>query len=164
MYHGSCDIVQCPDFSKSREDTEFGCGFYLSEDKNVASRWACNRKKSILNTYSIDLSKLNVFEFKLDVEWLIFVVKNRDLEESPKYASFDLLIGPMVDDRLQNVISLYEDDYITAKDAIKSINSVDCQIQYVAKTQKAAEVLRDGFLEYKEISGEEKEKIRGMYW
>ena len=39
LYHGSNVEVKRGDFSKSREDIDFGIGFYLTEDERMAKKW-----------------------------------------------------------------------------------------------------------------------------
>ena len=58
VYHGSSAEVRVPDLSKSREDIDFGRGFYLTEDETMAKKWACNKRHSVLNCYSLEMEDM----------------------------------------------------------------------------------------------------------
>ena len=57
LYHGSYLEVQTPDLVHSRENLDFGRGFYLTDIREQAEKWACraaNRdKQQWLNIYWI---------------------------------------------------------------------------------------------------------------
>ena len=112
LYHGSNVEVKRGDFSKSREDIDFGIGFYLTEDERMAKKWACSRAKSILNCYTINLANLSTYQFGLDEEWLLYIKANRIREDGcedilSKYSEYDVLIGPTADDKLFDTVQLY---------------------------------------------------------
>ena len=47
LYHGSNVVIKNPISTKGRSDVDFGSGFYLTADKNMARKWASNKKQSI---------------------------------------------------------------------------------------------------------------------
>lgn len=73
VYHGSNISVEKPDIWHSRVDIDFGVGFYTTRDKNMASKWACNKNRSILNTYYLNISKLKSLTLKPDEKWLDYI-------------------------------------------------------------------------------------------
>lgn len=162
-YHGSNTIIQMPDLSKSREDIDFGVGFYLTEDYSMAAKWACKKNNSICNKYNLNLDGLAVYEFVLDKEWLDFVTANRneEIEKNNKFEKYDILIGAIADDRLYNTIEMYENGFLPASKAIEIMNCMDYGKQIVLKTQKAIDNLE--FLGYEKISGERKYNFKEQY-
>ena len=124
LFHGGYTPVNTPDLDHSRSDIEFGKGFYLTADNDMASKWACkyrrNTNGSFVSTYSLDANDLNIYSFSLDQEWLDFVVINRNGKSGdPKFKEYDILIGAMVDDNLFNVIDMYDRGFIAAEKTIK---------------------------------------------
>ena len=92
-YHGSRQIVEHPDLLYSRNDIDFGVGFYMTSDETMAKKWACNKHSSYLNVYQLDISNLNIYNFDADQEWLEYCVANRfqekpDFDESKYESSF----------------------------------------------------------------------------
>ena len=84
VYHGGTEIVETPICRLSRENLDFGRGFYVTVFKEQAIEWAnstAKRRKSqaIVNIYQLDrdsiLTKARCKIFKAyDQEWLEFIV------------------------------------------------------------------------------------------
>lgn len=158
LYHGSAVIVDKPDLKHSRVDLDFGAGFYVTEDMLMAEKWACNKRESVLNTYVADLSKLKILELGLTKQWLHFIIENRnDYEIELDYKQYDVITGPVADDKMYRTISDYEAGYISVDETIKLLNSGGFSHQYCFRTQKAIESLK--FQSGIQISDPEKAKI-----
>ena len=161
VYHGSNDIVKHPDYTKSRVDIDFGVGFYLSDDKNMASKWACNKNNSILNIYELELDGMKIKRFEPDKEWLDYVVANRMLDKEWltdfNDMQYDILTGPTADDKLFNTIDLYNDGIVSAETAVKIINCMNYSNQIVLKSKEA--LGRISFLDSHKMFGLEKERL-----
>ena len=54
LYHGSNVVIKNPISTKGRSDVDFGSGFYLTADKNMARKWASNKNQSIVNVYEVN--------------------------------------------------------------------------------------------------------------
>lgn len=113
VYHGSTLIVDKPSISYSNRYLDFGIGFYVTEDKNQAEKWA--KRKAIrtnavpiVSIYSLsdDLSvyKGLVFDAE-DYEWLDFVVKCRSGGE--EYKDYDFISGSIANDDVFVTVDLY---------------------------------------------------------
>jgi hypothetical protein len=158
LYHGSAVKVKNPDLEHTRIDLDFGAGFYLTEDKQMAEKWACNKNNSVLNTYVADLSGLKVCKLDLTTEWLHFVIENRnDYEIELDYEQYDVIIGPVADDKMYRTISDYEAGYISSEEAIKLLDTGGFSNQYCFRTEKALKKL--DFLHSRKIVEPEKTKI-----
>lgn len=61
VYHGSSGEVRWPDVLHSREDVDFGKGFYATSMEEQAPRWALRFKnadgKAVVSSYFFDEGK-----------------------------------------------------------------------------------------------------------
>ena len=160
LYHGSGQVVETPDLNHSREDIDFGAGFYLTEDKYIAKKWACTKRNSYVSEYKLDLSGLKVYQFKLDKEWLKYVVDNRLFNLNKDYDKYDVLIGPTADNKLYDTLQDYLDGYINEKQAIKYLNIVGYSNQIVLKSDDAIKQIE--FIIASKIHNLEKEQLRNL--
>ena len=165
IFHGSSEIVKVPSVYKGREDIDFGAGFYTTEDKKMAQKWACNKRNSFLNIYNADITSLRVKKLQPNKEWLDYVVANRRLD--PDIAPFDdrkydVIIGPTADDKLFVVVDMYLDGFISADKAIKVINCMHYSDQITFKTQDALDHCVK-FEDVKKLYGLEKETLRRAF-
>ena len=128
VYHGSYCIVENPDISFSREDLDFGKGFYVTTIEQQAISWTSKfkrrEKKGYLNIYNLQLQEVNkhykVKEFiKYDIEWLDFILECR--AGSNIYLEYDMIMGGIADDRVYNTIELYKDNLIGKDEALKRL-------------------------------------------
>ena len=46
LYHGTGATFENPDLDNSREDVDFGVGFYTTQNKEMAKKWASSKRKS----------------------------------------------------------------------------------------------------------------------
>ena len=91
LYHTGREEIRNPDIRRGRKNADFGPGFYLSPDREFASRWA--GADAVMNEYELDESGLLIHRFRRDEEWL------RIFEEADELGiSFILLAGgePMI--------------------------------------------------------------------
>lgn len=156
LYHGSNVEVKYPDLSKSTEFLDFGIGFYLTTNKEQAimfSRKVVLRAKkrklltgtATVSVYEFDLEqarkRLSVLEFEMpNGEWLDYVFRNR--QEVDKENTFDIVIGPIANDDVYDVIDKYEDGLYSREEAIKRLKVKKLFNQYTLKTERAINLLQ----------------------
>jgi len=122
VYHGSYTKVEKIDLSQCRPHRDFGRGFYVTKFLHHAEKWALNvsRRRQAQgvvsefeyheNAFTQHICKIKHFE-GYNEEWLDFVVMNRN-EDNPEPAhDYDIIEGPVADDKVQNRI----DEYLTGK-------------------------------------------------
>lgn len=127
VYHGSTQIINCPQLIESDRYLDFGKGFYTTTNLEQASRWATIKQKrtaaevAYVNIYEIDdnlLSNLNlsilVFP-EANSEWLEFVTGNRRGNPLHKY---DIVKGAVANDTIYQTLVLYEAGAYTVEDTI----------------------------------------------
>ena len=112
LYHGSNTDIAEIDLSVSKVGKDFGCGFYLSADKEQALELAARKTEQLgvgtpmLNSYEFDENSLHgrglsVLEFQeYSREWAEFVLMNRRNRTRVPSHSYDIVIGPIVMIRL----------------------------------------------------------------
>ncbi|SFU92779.1 DUF3990 domain-containing protein [Butyrivibrio sp. M55] len=154
LYHGSNVEVPESKLLKVQRELDFGKGFYTTSDKEQATKWAIRTARRLKQTtgyvtvYEIDeqnLLQLKILRFdEPSVEWLKFVSAHRKGEAVSE--DWDLIIGPVADDRTMPVIELYLDGAYDEEEAIKRLLPQNLKDQYTFKTDAAL-----GFLVYKEI-------------
>lgn len=134
LYHGSTMTVRKPIISRGRVKTDFGKGFYTTTSREQAEKWATIKRErlggdanAIVSVYKFDESILNNTLYNTlhfngaTEEWLIFVVNNRRGEIKHNY---DLIMGPVANDKLYATIALYENGVLDANAAIMQLNTL----------------------------------------
>lgn len=159
-YHGSDVIVSKPKILNSSRPLDFGGGFYVTSNKEQSKSWAKrvslrnNSEKKYINSYMFDLDKcqseLKVIKFtNPDEEWLEFVCQNRvgkcDIE-------YDVVIGPVADDKVYRVVVEYESKNIDKETAIKRLKVEKLFDQILFHTADSLKYLK--FVGYEEVSDE----------
>ena len=107
LYHGSTVLVEKPEIRTEKFNKDFYFGFYCTEYKGQAVRWATRFGDSVVNMYEYtenpDLSKL-VFP-EMTEEWLDFIAACRN----GKSHAYDIVEGPMADDTIYNYVEGFLD-------------------------------------------------------
>lgn len=122
VYHGSNKEITTPDWKYGRERTDFGQGFYVTND--LESAWdiavsTCHRKGTGVATvtsyyfdYAGALNNLTTYlqvYWEPDDDWADFIIKNRS---GDVVNNLELVIGPIADKRILEIIR----DYMIHKD------------------------------------------------
>ena len=167
IYHGSDEIINNPAHSGGRKFSDFGLGFYVTTNIEMAKSWASRRKgkPAYVNKYMLNTEGLTSLTFDLDLNWLLFIAFNRGLIINreikiildSKYKDindYDVIIGPTADDRMFDTLSLFFSNSITLDHCLKALNSMDLDIQYNIKTHKGIDAM--SFTNYIELDDMEK--------
>lgn len=90
LYHGTPDKGVVPTFGLGDEKHDYGKGFYLSENTELAKEWAVcrpNEHNGWLHKYEFDTEGLKILDFeKINVlSWLAELMKHRDAADSKRY-------------------------------------------------------------------------------
>ncbi|WP_252235881.1 DUF3990 domain-containing protein [Clostridium sp. ZS1] len=136
VYHGSEKEIQIPTHKGSRSGTDFGSGFYCTENLQMAKSWCALRNGTYVNKYELELKDLKVKEYKLDLEWLLFVCKNRsNIDVSVKDNDYDVVIGPTADDKLYRTVQNFLDNVYSVDETLNILNCmrIDRQINLISK-------------------------------
>ena len=153
VYHGSTFIVKEPNLEILNNRTDFGRGFYTTTDIEQAKKWTKIKKKRIekenncericqyINVYEFTQNNnLNVLNFEYATEqWLDFVLKNRRSNELHNY---DIVIGPVANDNLYQVLVGYEDGVYDIQETIKRLKTYLLSNQISFHTIRALETIK----------------------
>jgi len=111
IYHGGYCSIETPEIISGKYAKDFGVGFYCTEMKEQAVRWARRYDTPIVTTYDFELnSDLKVLHFiEMTEEWLDFIAGCR---HGIKH-DYDIVIGAMANDQVYNYISDYISGVLT---------------------------------------------------
>lgn len=90
LYHGTPDKDVMPTYGLGDDKHDYGRGFYLSEDIELAKEWAVcrpNETNGWVHKYELETSGLKILDFqKKDVlAWLAELMKHRNADDSRRY-------------------------------------------------------------------------------
>ena len=151
LYHGSTIDIYKIELSKSKPNKDFGIAFYLSDDEQQAFDMAQFRAEfdnsiPVVNVYDFEdtcLSELKVKRFdEYNEEWARFVYDNRTSPNGMIAHEYDIIYGPIANDRIGAQITRYKQGYISFEEFIKRIKYIGgITFQYAFCTQKAIDKL-----------------------
>ena len=151
LYHGTNTDFQQIRLNMSRVGKDFGFGFYLTTDKQVAIRQA-ERKllqygtgAKVVQSYYLDDSKLQdlkVLRFDAYTEkWADFILLNRQNKERHSVHNYDVVIGPIANDTVGFQIRRYTEGIITKDQFLEEIKYHQVTMQYFFGTEQALSIL-----------------------
>ena len=150
VYHGSDTIVDAPRILESNRPLDFGGGFYVTTSKEQAKSWAIRvafrnaNENRCVNKYEFDLAlaesevKVIVFE-TADEKWLDFICANRQGMNTGEY---DIVIGPVADDKVYRVVVEYENGDVDKDTALKKLKVEKLCNQILFHTEKSLSYLK----------------------
>ena len=153
LYHGSNVSIEVIDLSKSRPGTDFGKGFYLSADKQQAIEMAESKVaflggEPIVTEFEFDdniiaSGKLKVKTFNTYTkEWAKFVYDNRENFSDTPIHDFDIIYGPIANDRVGAQIRNYKNGSINLDELLRRIKYIkSITFQYYFGTEAAIKTL-----------------------
>jgi hypothetical protein len=157
IYHGSIEMVECPEIRESNRTLDYGQGFYTTTSYEQAEAWVRRRmnekrtSRGNVCAYELDESALQnlktlIFEQPTE-EWVDFVMKNRT--QKGYVHDFDIVYGPVANDRVYAAFALYEGRLINKQALIAELKAYKLVDQYLFHTEKALQTLT--FIEAKEV-------------
>lgn len=152
VYHGATEIVENPICAFGRKNLDFGQGFYATDIKAQAVKWAKliaqkRKGRAVINRYLLDKDRLmkeakcKVFK-AYDEEWLDFIVASRKgLNPS---AGYDYIEGGVADDRVIDTVNLYMSGLMSSDIALQRL-AMHCPNNQICLLNQS---LTDKYLEY----------------
>lgn len=148
LYHGSYLSVPAPLTGVGRRELDFGPGFYVTNLREQAERWARRvcviraMDTPVLSTYEFDESLLPSDVRRLclehyDQEWLDFIVSSRRGEEPWKV--YDIIEGGVANDQVIDTVEDYYAGRITAEQAIGQLQFAKPTHQMCISSQAVVE-------------------------
>jgi hypothetical protein len=129
LYHASLETVDQPKIFNRYKTLDFGTGFYTTPNEGQAKEFA---KKAYLRRRRSGAPTVNVYEYDNNYAASIFNIKTFD-EPNPEWLEFvahnrrhgredgfsDIIVGPVANDDVFEVITLYEAGQLDQKTAIE---------------------------------------------
>lgn len=144
LYHGSLEIVATPEIRKANRTLDYGEGFYLTSSADQAEAWVRRKLKGditlgYVNIYEYDENMEPAFEMlafeQPDEAWLDFVMANR---MNPDFKhSYDIVKGPVANDRVYASFALYEAELIDKQELINELRAYKLVNQILIHTHRA---------------------------
>ena len=167
FHHGTNMVINAIDLCKSRTRTDFGKGFYLGSNLGEARKWAISQSMAteiptvmryvlsdaIFNFDDTSLSRL--WFSSPTVEWLNFVRDNRRVIASntksvePRH-DYDIVYGPIANDKVVDVVDDYIDGLLTAEEAIQRVKVIPSVFQMSFHTPLALTCINQTLTEYQQ--------------
>lgn len=152
VYHGGIKVVDSPVCRLGRKNLDFGQGFYVTDIKEQAVKWAeltsqKRQAKAIVNRYILNKSLLlEQAKYKIftayDIEWLDFIVASR--KGLNPAAEYDYIEGGVANDRVIDTVNLYMSSLMSAEVALQRLAMHQPNNQICLLNQS----LTDKFLQY----------------
>lgn len=153
LFHGSKNGLEDLSVQGSRENCDFGHGFYLSESYENALAFVCENEGSSVYSFHGDFAGLKIKRFDCSLEWMLAICHYRKTlrtyENSKpiqdvvhQVETADLVIAPIADNRMFYIMSLFAEGDINAEVALHSLSASKLGLQYITRTEKALKTLR----------------------
>ncbi len=90
LFHGTPDEIVVPVYGRGSEMHDYGKGFYLTENPELAKEWAVcrpNDKNGWVHKYELETDDLNILDFQKEnvLSWLAELMKHREAADSKRY-------------------------------------------------------------------------------
>ena len=150
LYHGSIVVVRKPSLRPGRPNADFGKGFYTTSNYEQAVRWAHIKQereeasRAVVSVYEFDETLLDNPDLSVrkfigaDEPWLYFVA---DCRKSRPH-QFDLVQGPVANDRVFTTVNLFESGVLSAEAAILQLKAYKTYDQLSFHTDRVIKALK----------------------
>ena len=148
LYHGSKKGITGDVAPISREECDFGRGFYMGTSTLQPLTLICNEDKPKFYAVELDLTGLKVLTVDIGMDWAMLIAYHRKEMESAKgtavyekYAhmadGYDVIIGYIANDRMYTELFRFFNKTLTDVALIHCLSALDLGKQYVAISEKA---------------------------
>lgn len=153
LYHGSKKGITGDVAPISREECDFGRGFYMGTGMLQPLTLICNEDKPKFYAVELDLTGLKVLTVDVGMDWAMLIAYHRKEMESAKgtavyekYAhmadGYDVIIGYIANDRMYTELFRFFNKTLTDVALINCLSVLDLGKQYVAISEKACRQIR----------------------
>jgi hypothetical protein len=160
VYHGSYTRIETIDLSQSEANKDFGKGFYVTNIRKHAARWAerIAREHKAMPVVTEFLFYETVFTDSIYKvlrfpqpcrEWVEFVMMNRNPNIPKPAHDYDIVEGPIADDWVTSQIKLYEKGRILMETLVEKLTHKEDTHQICLCTTEslsAIQLLKDSVL------------------
>ena len=148
LFHGSKYGLSDISVTGSRDNCDFGNGFYLGQTYNQALSCVCEYDKASVYSFKYSREGMKCLEFDCSLDWMIAIcyfrgtIRNYAKSERvkaviDKVEKADVIIAPIADNKMFYVMSQFAEGEINADVALHSLSASRLGLQYILKTEKA---------------------------
>lgn len=150
LYHGGTVIVDSPRIIQSDIGRDFGCGFYTTDIRIQAEKWARRTARirktdsAVLNIYEYDEAAQKVLRIKsydsYSMEWLDTVIECR---QHPSYVhGYDIMSGKIANDNVGETVQAVIDGFTPKEYALTKLAFMTANNQICFCTEQSLRYLR----------------------
>ena len=152
LFHGSKNGLSEVTVSGSRDNCDFGKGFYLGETYNQALSFVCEKEKSCVYSFRYSLANLKIKRFVCNLEWMLaicyyrgtlgeFSLNSMIAQIVADIEAADIVIAPIADNKMFYVMAQFTEGEINADVALHSLSASKLGLQFIFRTEKALQNL-----------------------
>lgn len=166
LFHGSQNKYVIPTYGIGEDKHDYGKGFYLTENKDLASEWAVYNPTGVngwVHTYSFkEGTNLKILDFKEygTLAWLAELMKYRDADSSRRYRvlapkfiqryqvdtnGYDIIRGRRANASYFYIAKSFVRDEIDLEILPELLKLGDLGIQYCLKSERAFSSLQEDY-------------------
>ncbi len=153
LYHGTNQVFDVIDLQKSKPNKDFGKGFYLSADYEQALKIAHIKVEQqqqgspLVMEFDVDEEAMNALRLlrfdDYSEKWAEFILANRNSSTGRPVHDYDIVIGPIADDRVGLQLWKYENQLIDLPTLVGKLKYMKgMTMQYFFGTEKALALLK----------------------
>jgi len=163
LYHGSYTRVKYIDLSKARHNKDFGRGFYTTKvgwhaDAMAKQQGRKHNCRGVVSIFKFDYDRAflggDYKTRKFDgytLEWLDFIELNRTNKTNAPLHDYDIVEGPVADDKVIRNMPDYESGIISAEEFLEMLQYENSH-QICFSTQKSLDTIETvSYEEYRKI-------------
>ena len=132
VYYGNYMVISVIDLSKCEKHKDFGQGFYVTRFRKQAEEWADkigyrNNTRGVVTEFVFFESAFTSWNYKVlrfenySNEWLDFIVLNRNPNNENPAHDYDIVEGPVADDKIQRRLDKFLKGKISREDFLDEL-------------------------------------------
>ena len=154
LFHGSNVPIESIRLDLCSPNKDFGRGFYLTDIEVQAGQMALRRVRiagtgrAVVSRYAFEETLLDSVELKIKIfdrqskEWALFVMANREAEQTGFRHDYDIVIGPVADDGVAFQLERYARQLISLETLVEELTYRKLNRQYFFGTELSISKLR----------------------
>ena len=153
LYHGSKKGIVGDIAPISRNECDFGAGFYMGTGTLQPLTLVCAEAAPKFYTVALDTSNLKILDLEISLDWAMLIAYNRKEMDRvlgsqiyEKYAhltdGYDLVVGYIANDRMYTELARFFRGDISDAALLHCLSALDLGKQYVAISEKACKQIK----------------------
>ena len=152
LFHGSKYGLSDIEVSGSRNNCDFGNGFYLGQTYNQALSFVSEYEKASVYSFRYSFEGLKIVKFECSLDWMLVIcffrgtikeyAKSKMVRKIlEKTDDADVIVAPIADNKMFYIMTQFAEGEINADVAIHSLSASALGLQFIIKTERALERL-----------------------